>query len=220
MARCSDEYWQRLLERTSREYRVLGVANHGYTGTETKRSRYENLIRATLDRGAVVEFLWLSPTAQVTPLREREEGRATRKDIVDSIQFFWGLRTRLDPERRERLLLREHEHVPSCGLTRADDTLTITHYVPGQSNLDSPGWILTATPYPFYRRAFAFVFRRDLAAELVEVYLNTYREVQGGSKEITESRVAELAGLLPSYDIGRPSEEENRAAMAHEADEE
>jgi hypothetical protein len=213
VARCHDEYWRRLLERVSREYRVLGVANHGYTGTAQKRTRYEHLIRAAVERGVTVELLWLSPTAPVAPLREQEEGRATRADTVNSIVFFWGMRDRLGPLLRDRLVLREHEHVPSCGLTRADDTLTVTHYVPGQDNLDSPGWILTTTPYPFYRRALAFVTRQDLSADLVEVYLNTYSEVEANSTEITQERVTELEARLAEYDVGKPSEADNREAQ-------
>jgi hypothetical protein len=212
VARCNDDYWRRLLERVSREYSVLGVANHGYTGTAQKRTRYEHLVRAAVERGVTVELLWLSPTAPVAPLREQEEGRATRADTVNSIVFFWEMRGRLSTHVRDRLVLREHEHVPSCGLTRADDVLTVTHYVPGQDNLDSPGWILTTTPYPFYRRALAFVTRADLSADLVEVYLNTYGEVQANSTKITQERVTELEARLPEYDVGKPSEADNRQA--------
>lgn len=147
--RCKEHYWRSLLETVSREYRVLGVANNGYTDTASKRERYKQLIAAAINKGAVVEFLWLSPTADVAKLREKEEGRATRLDTCKSILFFWELKSELGPTAQDRLVLREHEHIPSCGITQADSRLTVTHYVPGQDNLDSPGWILTATPYPF-----------------------------------------------------------------------
>jgi hypothetical protein len=219
VARCDDEYWRGLLGCVSREYRVLGVANHGYTGTAQKRKRYEQLIRAALDRGVRIEFLWLSPTAPVARLREVEEGRATRSDTVKSIEFFWNLRSQFEDGVRERFVLREHEHVPSCGLTRADDQLTVTHYVPGQDNLDSPGWILTATAYPFHRRVLSFLTRQGLAAELVQVYLNTYDEVQANSTEVTQQRVDELLQKLSAFDVGKPSEAENRHKRFPEEDE-
>ena len=220
IARCNDQYWRRLLSGAKREYRVLGVANHGYTGGASKRERYEHLVTAAVARGVIVEFLWLSPTTPAAELREVEEGRSTRADTVRSIQFFWNLRQHLDEPSRSRLILREHEHMPSCGLTRADDQVTVTHYVPGQDNLDSPGWILTMSAYPFYRRLFSYLKRDDIAAELVEVYLNTYDEVQKNSEEVSQPRIDELAAKLGEFSAGgKPSEADNRQQRFPQADE-
>ena len=210
IGRCKEEYWRGLLERVSREYRVLGVANNGYTDTAPKRENYKHLIAAAISRGAIVEFLWLSPTAPAATLREAEEGRATRLDTYKSIQFFWDIKNELDPKVQSQLVLREHEHMPSCGITQADNQLTIAHYVPGQDNLDSPGWILTATPYPFYRRVVALLRRHDTRTQLVDVYLNTYKEVQASSKEINADRIADLEARRPEFDVGLPSQADNR----------
>lgn len=53
LGRCPDEYWVSLLASASREYRVLGVANHGYIGPVAKEERYERLFREAIDRGVV-----------------------------------------------------------------------------------------------------------------------------------------------------------------------
>lgn len=219
VVRCTDEHWRNLLGRVSREYRVLGVANHGYIGPVAKQERYEQMFSDAIARGVEIELLWLSPTTLLAERREIEEGRATRADTVKSIGFFWDLRAKLGGDAQARLLLKEHEHMPSCGLTRADDRLTVTHYVPGQDNLDSPGWILTASAYPFYRRVLAFLRRDDANPELVEVYLNTYREVQAQASDITADRMKELRDLLPTFDVGKPSESDNRQQLFPEADE-
>jgi hypothetical protein len=210
VVRTKDEYWRRLLGDARRHYRVLGVANHGYTGTEAKKEAYGALIRSALDRGVSVEFIWLSPTCDAALLREQEEGRATRKDIVTSILWFWSMREGLDAQLQERCELKEHTHMPSCGITHADDNLTVTHYVPGQDNLDSPGWILTEASYPFYRRMLAF-FQPDWARpELVSVYLNTYKQAAGTATTIDADRIAVLRAKLPEYEVGKPSEEDLR----------
>lgn len=219
IVRCNDGYWRALLGRTSREYRVLGVANHGYIGQAAKEERYDGLFRAALERGVEVELLWLKPDTPIAERREIEEGRRTRSDTVKSMLFFWELRSRVvDAEARGRLLLKEHAHLPSCGLTRSDDRLTVTHYVPGQDNQDSPGWILTAAEYPFYRRALAFLTRDGARSELVEVYLSTYQEVQAGAVELTERRIEELRQLVDEYSVDLPSEADNRQERHPEAD--
>jgi hypothetical protein len=210
IVRTKRHYWSELLKNVDREYRVLGVANHGYIGNATKEELYRQLITAAVARGVTVEIMWLSPTIPLARTREAEEGRATRRDIVDSIVFFWGVRTSLEEGLKPRLALKEHSHIPSCGITQADDRLTVTHYVPGQDNLDSPGWILTSAAYPFYRRMLAFVRPMWGRAELVEVYLNTYREVRSKASDITGERVAELIELRSTYEVGKPSETERR----------
>lgn len=210
VARCKEEYWRSLLEGVRREYRVMGVANHGYIGSVHKEDGYKQRFRAAVERDVTVEFIWLSPTTELAMTREGEEGRATRADTVKSIRFFWNLREQLPTEEQQRLILKEHEHIPSCGLTIADDKLTVTHYVVGQDNLDSPGWILTDTAYPFHRRALAFLGRKGQRPELAEVYLNTYREVQAKATELSAERVAELEALLSTYDVGKPSEADKR----------
>jgi hypothetical protein len=208
--RCKDVYWRDLLMRVSREYRVLGVANNGYTGPTAKEEAYTQLFTAAIVRGVLVEILWLSPTADVAVFREAEEDRATRLDTYKSILFFWNMRTKLDATVRDKLVLREHEYIPSCGITQADTRFTVTHYVPGQDNLDSPGWILTATAYPFYRRVAAFLRLRDSGTELVAVYLDTLKEVQAKSKLITEDRIKELESKRDEFDRGLPSQADRR----------
>jgi hypothetical protein len=209
--RTPDSYWDGLLTNVSRHYRVLGVANHAYSSTEAKKRRYRELIRSAIDRGVEVEFIWLSPTCPAAPIRENEEGRGTRKDTVNSIRWFWSLREELEETQRGRLAMKEHEHIPSCGITHADESLTVTHYVPGQDNWDSPGWILTESRYPFFRRLLA-LFRPDYSKnELVEVYLNTYTEVSGTATRIDADRVAALTARLPEYE-GKPSEVDLRTA--------
>jgi hypothetical protein len=210
LARCKDVYWHELLARVSKEYRVLGVANNGYTGTTVKEETYTQLFMAAIARGALVEIMWLSPDAEVAAFRETEEGRATRLDTYKSILFFWNVQTKLDVAFRDKLVLREHEYIPSCGITQADTRFTVTHYVPGQDNLDSPGWILTATAYPFYRRVAEFLRLWDSNTELVDVYRATLKEVETKSKLITEDRIKELKSKRHEYDQGLPSQADRR----------
>jgi hypothetical protein len=189
---------------------VLGVANNGYTGTTAKEEAYTQLFLAAITRGALIEIMWLSPDAEVAEFREAEEDRATRLDTYKSILFFWNIRTKLDSALHEKLVLREHKYIPSCGITQADTRFTVTHYVPGQDNLDSPGWILTATAYPFYRRVAAFLRLRDGSTELVTVYRDTLKEVQANSTLITEDRIKALESKEHEYDHGRPSQADRR----------
>ena len=132
-----DVAWNDMIRGTRDHYRVLGVANHGYVRTqELKDSTHEALLGA-LRRGVTVEILWLNPEHTLADVREQEEGRTTRRDIVDSIRWFAELRDNLDGEMGQRLRLMEHEATPSCGLTWADDRLVVTH-----TSRASTTWVL------------------------------------------------------------------------------
>lgn len=219
IGRCGDSYWRQLLGSTSREYRVLGVANHGYLGRTAKEERYRRLFTEAVARGVHAEFLWLDPTTPIAERRELEEGRQTRADTVRSIQFFWDLRRALPPAHQGFLDLKLHRHLPSCGITISDDRLTITHYIAGQDNQDAPGWILTRAEYPFYRRALAFFLRERSQAQLVEAYLNTYREVQAEAIDLTDERLEDLQERLArEYSVDLPSEADKRREQHPEAD--
>jgi hypothetical protein len=58
-----------------------------------------------------------------------------------------------------------------------------------------------------------------MRAELIEVYLNTYREVQAEAVELTETRIEELRRRLQEeYDVALPSEADRRQERHPEAD--
>jgi hypothetical protein len=205
---CNDDFWDSLLRSTRGHYRVLGVANHAYLGTQPKKDRFEPLFRAAVIRGVTVELLWLNPNTSLAEARESEEGRATRSDITEAILWFWSLKNSLPHEANRRLVLKEYVFIPSCGMTWADGQLIVTHYVVGQENLDSPGWVLNTMPYPLYRRLLATIHvSQPQPSPLAQAYLDTYREVEVKSTPISQDRIDELTERWPEFQaVGKPSE--------------
>jgi hypothetical protein len=211
LRRFEEQFWPELIERTRRDFRVLGVANHGYITTEEARQSTRAALLSAIERGVTVEIVWLNPEHSLAEAREREEGRTTRRDIVDSMNWFWELRQTLGDPKKPRFRLREHEVIPSCGLTWADDQLIATHYIAGQTNLDSPGMILATSGLgplrPLGRRLRSLPHR----AALAQAYMNTYNEVSAGSRALTQGRVDHLVGRRAEWDTGGPSESQIRA---------
>jgi hypothetical protein len=211
-----DDMWTDLLRRTKREFRVLGMANHGYLNSPEAKRETEEALKKALDRKkAEVEFLWLDPEHQLAELREKEEGkRGLRRDTCASIIFFWEIREQLTDEQKKRFSMRSYDAVPTCGLSWADDYMVVTHYLAGQLNLRAPGVVLRGS-IPSYERLFAR-FRKDGAStpNLAKRYTDNYQEIaEEWSTDIDAPRVEKLRGLLKSLEEepgGKQSEAELR----------
>jgi hypothetical protein len=190
--------WTDLLGDSKREFKVLGMANHGYLSTDGARAETEEALKKALDRKKVeVEFLWLNPENDLAIAREKEEGRALRRDICNSIIFFWELAEKLEEDQRPRFSMREYSTVPTCGLTWADDYMVVTHYLAGELNLRAPGVVLRNS-VPKYERLFArFRGGKEPKPGLAKTYSENYREIAADrwSKPIDADRVGELRQL-------------------------
>jgi hypothetical protein len=213
LRRFEEGFWPNLIDSTNDHYRVLGVANHGYMRREEPRQESRRALLAALERGVVVEILWLNPERRLAADREREEKRATRRDIVDSIDWFWNLRKGLGEDLQARLRLKLHAAIPSCGLTWADDRLIVTHYIAGQNNLDSPGMVLSTSALGLFRPLRRLAPGHTRRAALAQAYINTYKEVEAQATELSETGVAALLLKRPTWDTGDPSEGDLRETL-------
>jgi hypothetical protein len=193
-----EEWWTELLGRTKREFRVLGVANHGYLNRqEAKRATEAALQKALTRKGAEVEFLWLDPEHALAELREEEEKRSLRSDTCESIIFFWELREKLSDEQKGRFSMRCYNAVPTCGLSWADDYVVVTHYLAGQLNLRAPGIVLQGS-FPWYERPLSRFRRGDTSTpDLAKKYTENFQEIAGDewSRPVDESCVERLREL-------------------------
>ncbi|HEX8103245.1 MAG TPA: hypothetical protein VF533_11580 [Solirubrobacteraceae bacterium] len=197
-----DDFWTRMVERARSHYRVLGTANHGYWHDEQAREDTKRTLRdAIVKRQVEVEFLFLRPDGDLCGRRGKEEQRDTRKDALASIEQFWLFRESLPEDARRRLLLKEYEVTPSCGITWADDTLLVTHYLAGRNNLGSPG-ILLRSGRPMLQGVLRPVSGSEPPAPLTDIYIRNYREIASPAKSTTISpeRFAALQDQLRQLD--------------------
>ncbi|MDX6584618.1 MAG: hypothetical protein QOI10_3802 [Solirubrobacterales bacterium] len=207
-SRCTTDFWLDLIAGASEYYKVLGVANHGYISTATKKEQFTDAFRSALVSKPQfrVEILWLDPRGQLAEIREKEEGRKTRRDTVDSIQWMWDLRQDLPEQARERLSMYLYTETPTCGITWAASSLVVTHYQARSLNLEAPGMILTMD----HSRHSAVM--RKVKPELSHKYQSNYSEVLSKSVVIDAGAVSALVDLRETYDAsGLPSEADVRA---------
>ncbi len=193
-----DSFWTDLVLGSRSHYRVLGTANHGYWHDEQARQdTTRTLTDAIVKRSVDVEFLFLRPDGDLCARRGREEQRDTERDTLVSIDRFWTLREGLPETHRQRLVLREYDLTPSCGITWVDDTLLVTHYLAGRNNLGSPGLLLRSG-----RSSVDTLFRpvggEDIGAPLTDVYIRNFKEIASGEKStvLTAERVSVLRHRL------------------------
>lgn len=205
----TDDDWPRLIESAKDHYYVLGVANHGYMGSEPVRESIHHALAGAAHRKVSVEFLWLNPDSDFAGAREEEEKRTTRRDTVDAIEWFGNFRASLADDEQKQITLLEYDAIPSCGLTWSDDQLVVTHYVAGQNNLDSPGMILSTSSIGLIRPLRSFAHGHTRRAPTAQAYMNTYKEIRSHATEITLDRVKELVAKRPTYG-GGPSERDLR----------
>ena len=193
-----DAFWTELVRSCRNHYRVLGTANHGYWHDEqTREDTTRTLVDAIVKRSVDVEFLFLRPDSDLCRRRGQEEKRDTIKDTLVSIDHFWNLRDGLPATHRERLVLKEYDVTPSCGITWVDDTMLVTHYLAGRNNLGSPGLLLRSGG-PSMDTLFRSPVGDEAAAPLTDVYVRNFKEIASSEKSavLTEQRVSELRLLL------------------------
>ena len=190
----TDEDYVRLVTSARREYRALGTANHGYINTETAKAEFQGAFMGAAARGVKIEIMYLNPDGDLVTHRSNEEGRNTKKDALESIQFFSGLRTDL-PTHKDNIKLFEYDLTPSCGIVWADDHLVVTHYMPARANVLAPGIVLRETNQSRWLRTLPWVGHRP--TKLTRVYTGMYEQVRGKAKEMSDQRIADLLKELP-----------------------
>lgn len=209
-----DSYWLELLRSANSSFRVLGVANHGYLNDAQAQDETRQQFSQAVRDHKTIELLWLKPDNNpAAEMREAEEARSTRKDIVNAILFFWELRESFTPEQQQRFSLKEYTALPTCGITWADNQLVVTHYLSGRLNLRAPGFVLGSSLLRYDRFLKAVGLSQETSPPLAQVYARNYREVSTNATEITGDRIAELTafvGTLPAL----PSESEFRSQEA------
>ncbi len=166
--------WCRWLRGTSKSCMLLGVAH----GEWRNDDRFEPALQHCLEKGDVnVHILFLDPNSDLAKARAKEEQRDTPATIRTSIRIIWKeIRTRLDPEARDRLHLYVYDSTPSSGATWVDDFMIVTHYLAGYPNRTSPAFRV-----------------EDLGAEsLFGVFKTNIERIKQRSStvEITEQNVA------------------------------
>jgi len=187
-------FWRSLIETAKHRFAVLGVANHGYLRTPAIRQETETAILAALARGVEVRILWLNPESELATFREEsEEQRGTRDDTVASIEFFWRIRERAKPpDQRERLMLAEHEAMPTCGITWSDDLIIVTHYLAKELNLESPGLVLGPSMSLADRLVQRIRSGSPPHPPITATYIANYEEIAKSASALTAERVAHL----------------------------
>lgn len=221
-AHFNDADWKALVDDAHSHYRVLGVANHGYRRHEQAEADTKtSIVRAVEDRQVSVEILWLNPEIPFVNAREAEEDRKTRIDTINSIAFFWKIKESLTAGCRERLVLKEHSTLPTCGIHWSDSNVIVTHYLAGKPNLQSPGLVLVGKQdarFGWLRLIFA---SDDIVPPLTEAYQENYLLVSGKANALTSRRIADLGRLLAELEAGpagrRPSEADKASALGKES---
>lgn len=220
-AHFNDADWKALVDNARSHYRVLGVANHGYRRHEQAEADTEmSIVRAVQDRQVAVEIMWLNPEIPFVDAREAEEDRKTRIDTINSITFFWNIRESLTAECQERLVLKEHSTLPTCGIHWSDSNVIVTHYLAGKPNLQSPGLILVGQQDVRFGWLRSLLASDGIVPPLTEAYQENYLLVSGKANALTAQRIADLGRLLAKLEAGpagrRPSEADKASALKKE----
>ena len=186
-------FWNSLIETAKRRFAVLGCANHGYLRNQVIREDTERAVVDAVRRDVEVEILWLDPESHLAHLREESEGsRRTRDETVESIEFFWAIRERLNDPERSRLRLAEHEAMPTCGITWSDDLIIVSHYLAQELNLESPGLVLGPS-LSLTDRLVERVRRSSMSLpKITEAYVANYRQIASSARPLTAERVDHL----------------------------
>lgn len=210
------EFWLGLINKSRHHFKTLGPAHHGYLSDHDTREAFNAAFRNAINRGVEIELLWLKPESDEAKIRESEEGRDTRWDAVDAMEFFSGFKAQVAAKPTGRLTMWEYVATPSCGIVWADNQVVVTHYLSPKPNLFAPGLILRQTePQPKGpRKLLNQVLPRT--KQLPDIYTGMYNEIREKATEITAERLAALVELKPSYQIKKISEANLRKAPQEE----
>lgn len=189
-----DDEWLHLLRSARNRYGVLGVANHGYVRQPVWRTYQHEIIEAVTQREVSVEFLWLDPDCDAAQVRDREEGRGTIRDIIDSILALWELRESLgaQPDAQRRLALKTYERTPTTAITWIDNHLIVTHYLATELNLHAPGILLEDDVVRRMRQRLRGQRCGEFRSELATKYSQHYEIIRDSGTELTADRIEEL----------------------------
>lgn len=166
-----DEFWADEIRKAKREYTVLGVASHRYIQSSAKQSAFRQHFLDAARRKVTVTFFFLNPTTDYAKRRSEEEGRDTIREIIETVEWLFQVKSALDASHQEYLKIYSYEDLPTIGITKVDDRLIIAHYLARELNADAPGMILFG----------------DDDCVLVKKYDENLKEIAGHAFELTEN---------------------------------
>ncbi|HEY2142167.1 MAG TPA: hypothetical protein VGG98_08910 [Solirubrobacteraceae bacterium] len=219
--RFEDTFWTDLIREARSHFRVLGTANHGYIADPAvAEASARDFTDAIVKHDVKVEFLWLNPDSDLAPVREREEHRTTRLDTCNAILFFWKLREELaHPRQQERLILKEYNATPSCGVTWVDDLMIVTQYMAGNPNLRSPGMVLGKSHAWLDRPIERLLHKAPRYPPITNRYIGNFDAIRQGATPISSERIREIEQKQSQLDQDRgdlKSEAELRKELSPE----
>jgi hypothetical protein len=210
-AHFDNDFWNRMIKAARQRFDVLGVANHGYIRNAPIKQETEDAITDAVRRGVRVEILWLDPENPLADIREQEEGRRTRDEIIESIEFFWNLKHKLGSDPKGDLVLKVHTAMPTCGLNVSDDLMVVSHYLSERLNLGAPGLVLGPS-MSLVDRLVELVRRGESRLpKITEVYMSNYTQISSDSTEIDQARIDRIVPLKGTFSgSSNPSEADLR----------
>ncbi len=139
-----DPYWVDRLHEAKENCTLLGIAH----GKWCEDERFRPTLHERLNHAVMFKMFFLDPDSPAAELRAAEEkrqpkGRDTRDAIRKSIKKMWEFRQSLDAGLRDRIRLYVYTATPSCGLMWVDQTMVVTHYLPGLPDVTSPALLIT-----------------------------------------------------------------------------
>ncbi len=204
-ARFEDNFWNELIREARSHIRVLGTANHGYiSDPAVADASARDFTDAIVKHDVKLEFLWLNPDSDLAPVREREEHRTTRLDTCNAILFFWKLRKELaNPRQQERLILKEYDATPSCGVTWVDDLMIVTQYMAGNPNLRSPGMVLGKSHAWLDRPIERLLRKAPRFPPITNRYIGNFNAIRQGATPISPERILAIEQKQSKLDQNR-----------------
>lgn len=194
-----DADWIAFIQSATRDYSVLGVANHGYVRghmwDENKKA-----IKDALARGVNVSIIWLDPTCKAAEVRDEEENRDTRRDIMESMELFLGFQATLAKKIQPKLRLATYASNVNIGVTASDDVAIVTSYLRQELNKHSPGFVVR-TP-----AAAESLTQTAPDARLARAYFAHLKSVKTGSVTLDRERYAEFQSRLHGLPVEQGSE--------------
>lgn len=206
---CTDDFWTELIVEATEHYSVLGVANHGFIKNVPTQEHFEGLFKGALSRHdhLTIKVLWLDPRSELARQRQAEEKRNTRRDILESIDWFYRIKQSIPAPQAKRMHLKLYTETPTCGITWCDDSVIVTHYQAGVLNFEAPGMELSGGGSKRWRRGSG----PSGAKLLADAYTKNLRQVEARAKPIDDALLQELRSNRPDYDIVQlPSEADLR----------
>lgn len=175
-----DPYWVDRVHGAKENCVLLGIAH----GKWCDDRRFHPTLHDRLNHGLMFKMFFLDPGSTAAELRAIEElrqpnGRDTREAIRKSIKKMWDFRQGLDAGLKDRLRLYVYTATPSCGLMWIDQSMVVTHYLPGLPDVTSPALLITPP-------------QGGIEGSLYNIYARNVEKMENFSTLIDEGNVHEF----------------------------